>query len=107
MQTQSTACFKHAGRYFRQIRVVFRDQMEAEYVFSGVDINSMLLQHEIVACIESFATCNIDLFKVQTDYHKSPESLASDVRAADIELIQIGEVGYQLRYALIFEIGTS
>ena len=78
--------------------------MEAEDVFAGLHIYAVILEHQFVVVVKPFTTCYVHNSQVEAQTHKFVQSLASDVRAADVDLLEVGQLASQTDDACIFEV---
>lgn len=69
VQTQRTSCFENTVGDARQIRELFRHEVEPKHVFASFDIDLVLLEYDVIASIESLAPCNVYLLQIQTHSH--------------------------------------
>ena len=81
--------------------------MESEDVFARFDINSLLFQDKIIACIELFAASNVDFLEVKTEISQLSKTFTSDICAAYVDLFQVSELFRQSNDTFVFQCRTS
>ena len=81
--------------------------MESEDIFARFDINSLLFQDKIIACIKLFAASNVDFLEVKTEIGQFSKTFTSDICAAYVNIFQISKLFRQSNDTFVFQCRTS